>query len=134
MMDITTLQTMYPMQIMATLVIMDAAQGSQLWEMITETGPIVLTQWIGVIVAILGIGWGFKEKRRGNKLGVQEIAKNAYEQMVIENNLLIKKAQSLRKDSDKWLLARAMILKLDDGIAIIKKIEEAADDISSDEP
>lgn len=95
--------------------------------------PAIFTQWIGVIIAGLGIGWGFREKSRGNRIGHQEIAKNALEQIIEENKILISKINKMRKDSDKWILLRKIVLGLPDGSEIIKKVEAAADDISSNE-
>lgn len=95
--------------------------------------PTILGQWATLIAAVAGFGWGFTEKRKSNKQTNQLIKKNTYEQLNDENNLLITKAQKLRKSEDKWWLARQVILELPNGTEIIKKIEDSADQISSDE-
>lgn len=100
---------------------------------ISTIDPTILGQWATLLAAIAGIGWGFIEKRKSNKQTNQLIQKNTYEQLQDENKLLISKAQKLRKSEDKWWLARQVILELPNGTAIIKKIEDSADDISSDE-
>lgn len=106
---------------------------SNLGGFISTIDPTILGQWTTLLAAIAGIGWGFIEKRKSNKQTSQIIQKNTYEQLQDENKLLIIKAQKLRKSEDKWFLARRIILELPNGTEVIKKIEDSADQISSDE-
>jgi hypothetical protein len=93
----------------------------------------LLPQVIAIIVAILGVLYGFREKRMAAKQGSQTIEKNTFDQLVNENKLLIKKMELLKKSEDKFMLLRAVVLKQDDGVQIIKAVEETADLISSNE-
>lgn len=93
----------------------------------------LLPQVVAIIIAVLGIGYGFREKRQAAKTGNQTIEKNTFDQLVNENKLLIKKMELLRKSEDKFVLLRAVVLKQDNGVEIIKAVEETADQISSNE-
>jgi hypothetical protein len=93
----------------------------------------LLPQIIAIIVAILGVGYGYREKRIAAKQGSQTIEKNTFDQLVSENKLLINKMQLLRKTEDKFFLLRAVVLKQENGAEVIKAVEESADQISSNE-
>lgn len=93
----------------------------------------ILPQIVAIIVAVLGVGYGFREKRLAAKQGSQTIEKNTFDQLVTENKLLIKKMELLKKSEDKFFILRTVVLKQDGGVEIIKAVEEAADTISSNE-
>lgn len=93
----------------------------------------LLPQVVAIVVAILGVGYGFREKRQAAKQGSQTIEKNTFDQLVSENKLLISKMELLRKSEDKFYLLRAVVLKQDNGTDIIKAVEENVDQISSNE-
>lgn len=93
----------------------------------------LLPQVIAIIIAVLGVGYGFREKKQAAKQGSQTIEKNTFDQLVNENKLLIKKMELLRKNEDKFFLLRAVVLKQDNGPEIIKAVEETVDLISSNE-
>lgn len=93
----------------------------------------LLPQIIAIIVAVLGVGYGFREKKLAAKQGSQTIEKNTFDQLVNENKLLIAKMELLRKTEDKFFVLRAVVLKQEDGIEIIKAVEATADSISSNE-
>jgi hypothetical protein len=98
-----------------------------------DTGLII--QVCLVITTVAGVFWGLKEKRQASKQGSQTIEKNTFDQLVEENRLLINKLRLMRKDQDKWLTLRLIVLGLPniDGTEIIKKVEEVADAVSSNE-
>lgn len=94
--------------------------------------PAVM-QVITLIIAVIGIVWTAKEKIQALRSGNLGIRKSAYEQLDAENKMLIKKSQLLRKDSDKWLLLRTVVLGQPGGDLIVRDVENKADQISSDE-
>lgn len=96
--------------------------------------PIALiTQVVGVVTAVLGVLYGLREKRIAAKQGSQTIEKNTFDQLVEENKLLIKRLQLMRKDQDKWYLLRSVVLEQPQGPETVRKVEETADQISSNE-
>lgn len=93
----------------------------------------LIGSWAIAITGVLTIAYGIFEKRLAHKSGTQENEKNAFDQLVDENELLIKKIRLMRKDSDKWHIVRHVLLETEGGRDIIKGVEETSDEVSSDE-
>lgn len=89
--------------------------------------------WALAIGSVLSIVYGIIDKKLATKTGSQTIEKNTFDQLVEENRLLIDKIQLARKESDKLHILRAVVLELPNGVQILKEVEKAADDVSSNE-
>lgn len=108
-------------------------ESNNLWGFISKIDTGVAGQWVTLLAAIFGLWWGIRSNNKANRQSSQTIKKNTYEQIIDENKVLIVKLQKMRKDQDKWFLARQLLLGLPNGTQMITEIEEGADKISSDE-
>lgn len=92
-----------------------------------------IVQWIAVAGGVLGLIWGWREKRQAVRQGSQTIEKNTFDHLMSENQKLVDDIRRTRKVADKFWILRDLSMQTVEGRRLVKQAEDEADAVSSDE-